>query len=272
MRRQQQRRREWFQHWFNSHFYPLVYQHRDQAEAAVAVQLFLETCPLPPGAKILDLCCGTGRHAIPLAQAGFNVTGLDISTTLLQYAQRQGATLPNLRLVQQDMRLPFPDAPYDAILNLFTSFGYFETSNEDLQVLKNVAAALRPGGIFFFDYLNVPYTLRTLRHRDERVIANLHIIQTRSVNGKWLRKTIHIRDSEGAHHQFEERVRLYTLSDFQQLFAAVDLHIRRTFGDYDGTPYHPERSPRVIIVAQKNTSAEATRVDRSKHNADSQEH
>ncbi len=248
---QQRRQKEWFLHWFNSHFYPLVYQHRDHREATIAIGLFLKSCSPPKGAKILDLCCGTGRHAIPLAQMGYAVTGLDISSTLLQYARERAQHLPTLQLVQQDMRLPFPDPPYDAILNLFTSFGYFDTIEEDRQVLHNVATALNSSGYFFFDYLNVPYTLRMLQPENTQSVAGMRIHQQRRILGNRIQKSITITDASGVVHQFEEQVRLYTLQDFENLFRAVGLTIEQRFGDYQGAPYDPERSPRLILVARK---------------------
>ncbi|HEX3213864.1 MAG TPA: class I SAM-dependent methyltransferase, partial [Actinomycetota bacterium] len=103
---------------------------------------------LAPGARLLDLCCGPGRHAVPLAQLGYRVTGLDLSRPLLARAAAAAAG-QRVGLVAADMRrLPFADGSFDAVLNLFNAFGYLEDEAQDELVLAEVARVLAPGGRF----------------------------------------------------------------------------------------------------------------------------
>src|SRR5437868_15089587 len=110
---------------------------------------------LPAGSTILDLCCGHGRHAIPLAQRGYQVTGQDLSEVFLQQARAAAdAQRVQVRWVHGDMRsIPFENE-FDAVINIFTAFGYLEDQGEDQKVLRQVCKALKPGGLFLIETLH----------------------------------------------------------------------------------------------------------------------
>jgi SAM-dependent methyltransferase len=144
---------EWFIPWFNSIHYHALYAHRDEAEAARFVDELIEYLLPNGGDAVLDLACGTGRHAKRLALRGLRVLGIDLSTESVAEAKRNEG--PNLWFRPQDMRLPFGTRVFDYVLNLFTSFGYFEDPAENLTVVHNVAQSLKPGGRFVLDYVNV---------------------------------------------------------------------------------------------------------------------
>src|SRR5262249_18205033 len=145
----------WFATWFDSAHYHRLYAHRNDGEAKELIDHLIERGHLRADAHVLDLGCGTGRHARYLASRGFHVTGLDLSAESLRLArQREG---PSLRFVRQDMRLPFRTGTFDHILNLFTSFGYFEDPADNVSVIHNIATALRSTGCLVLDYLNVRY-------------------------------------------------------------------------------------------------------------------
>src|SRR5262249_12683163 len=135
---------EWFSTWFDSAHYHQLYAHRDDDEAARLIDGLIEHDLLTPGSHVLDLGCGTGRHARHLAGRGFDVTGIDLSAESLKRAK--AGERANLRFLRQDMRLPFRAGPFDHIVNLFTSFGYFDDSSDHMAVVHNIATALRPGG------------------------------------------------------------------------------------------------------------------------------
>jgi SAM-dependent methyltransferase len=140
---------EWFASWFDSAHYHRLYAHRSDEEAARFVDTLVERVQLPAGAAVLDLGCGTGRHSKRLACSGFDVTGVDLSAESLRRARTNERA--NLRFVRQDMRLPFGRGRYDCVVNLFTSFGYFEDPADNLTVIRNVAESLKPGGTFVLD-------------------------------------------------------------------------------------------------------------------------
>lgn len=242
---------EWFRQWFNSPYYPIVYQHRDHTDAMLLLRLFLRYTQLPPGSRILDVGCGTGRHAILLAKQGYCVTGIDLSEFLLSIAKSAAGNSLPIHFLHHDMRTPLPDPPYDAVLNVFTSFGYFSSPEEDQSVLQNIADALEPGKFFFFDYLNAAYVTRTLRPVDFLKKGNLLIQQKRWIRDGKVWKEIIVSSPTGKSVQFFEQVRLYTLEQIKANFQDVGFKICYTFGDYQGNQYDRTNSPRIILLAQK---------------------
>ncbi len=239
----------WFEEWFGSELYSRVYSHRSEQEAQSTMELFRRNVPLPRAAKVLDLCCGSGRHARALAEEGYRVLGIDLSATLLEIARQSSDGMKGPNYVRQDMRAAYPDAPYACVTNFFTSFGYFDERSDDLKVLHRVAEALeRPGGYFFFDYLNADYTRSALLAHEHKTLGGISVEMRRSIVEPFVRKEITIRDCE-REHSFTEQVRLYQLHDFEKMFGQVSLRIHKTFGNYDGAPFTPT-SPRLIIIAR----------------------
>jgi SAM-dependent methyltransferase len=236
---------EWFEHWFGEAYLDL-YPHRDDADAARIVALLGEHGYLRPGARVLDLACGAGRHVAALAAQGARVTGFDLSMTLLRAAQRRGGA----GLVRGDMRaLALADGRFDLVVNLFTSFGYFAADADHAVVLAEVARILVPGGRFVLDFLNAPAVRRGLVRRDSRQVGGQRVVQERrlSDDGRFVVKTIAL-DGEGRH--FLERVRLFERTDLEAMLERAGLHVDRVFGDYDGGA-HDGTSPRLLIVAAR---------------------
>ncbi len=237
----------WYADWFNSAYYTTVYQHRSTKEASGVVDLLMRSVPLSPGARVLDLCCGSGRHSQALAERGLSVVGIDLSTTLLDIARAE--VTEQVDFHRCDMREPYPDAPYDCVANFFTSYGYFENDADNFAVLQRVREALKPGGHFFFDYLNAEQTRKALVPHDSRRIDDLTIEQRREITDRFVTKTIRITDARSNSHVFTEQVRLYDISDFERMFHKAGLVIRHVFGSYTGEKYTAS-SPRLIIVAE----------------------
>lgn len=237
---------EWFEQWFGEEYLRL-YPHRDDDDAARMVALLEATLPLADR-RVLDLACGPGRHAGRLAARGARVTGFDLSMPLLTRARRRlGA---DAALVRGDMRrLPFRPAAFDLIVNLFTSFGYFADDDQHRRVLVDVAALIRPGGVFVLDYLNAEFVTQALTPHEEREIGGRRVGIERRItpDGRFVVKEMRVMD-EG--RSFRERVRLFTPEDLTSLLADAGLHLRERFGDYDGEP-HTSRSPRTILVAER---------------------
>lgn len=241
-------KKEWFAEWFDSSYYHLLYKSRDEQEAKNSLDKLLSALTLAPGARIMDLACGKGRHSRYLAEKGFQVTGLDISEASIEFA-RQFET-EHLEFFQHDMRKPFRANYFDGVLNMFTSFGYFETDLEHLHALQSIATNLKVGGVFLLDYFN-----------SETVKANLVPTETKESEGvtfelsKWIDKG-HVYkkvmfDHAGHHISHTESVRLFGLDDFQKLFSACNLKIKQAYGDYDLSEFDAEVSKRLILVAEK---------------------
>ncbi len=242
---------EWFRDWFGEAYLSL-YPHRDEEEAAAGVALFREASGLDPGsgptARILDLACGAGRHLIRLREAGFDAVGMDLSRALLAQAALRPETRG--RLVRGDMRaLPFADAAFAGLVNFFTSFGYFLSSDEDVGVVREIRRVLRPGAPFLMDYLNAPRVLEALEPETTTVLNGRRVRQIRWVEGDQVFKRIEIPDGEGGTEVFHERVRLYTPEALETLLSTHGLRPERRFGGYHGERFG-SGSPRLILTGR----------------------
>ncbi len=243
--------RPWYAVWFDHAAYDVVYARRDRQEARRLVALITQTLALPAGALFVDVACGRGRHAIELAKGGYRVVGTDLSERALaqarRIARRNGV---DVTLVQQDMREPYCQACADAVVNLFTAFGYFEDEADHARALAAMAAAIRPGGFFVQDFLNVPYVEAHLVPHSTRELEGLHIEERRWIGAGRVNKAITLTRADGATHTFSESVRLLTRADLETLYAGCGLRVTHAFGDYTGAP-HSDASPRLVLVAEK---------------------
>lgn len=242
-------RTPWYRSWFGEEYLSL-YPHRDHEEAQRAVDLLVELLELPSGARVLDLACGAGRHLKALVDHELTAIGLDLSLPLLQ---RAGARVPGAPLVRGDMRsLPFVAGSFDAATSFFTSFGYFESDEEDRQVLRELRRILRPGGRVLLDFLNSDAVAEDLTPRDVREVEGRRVIQERRLvdGGRMVEKRIHLAAGPGDEtgQEFVERVRLYTPSELEDLMYDAGLVPESRMGSYSGDPFDRD-SPRVIVVA-----------------------
>lgn len=240
--------KEWFAEWFDSPYYHILYKSRDEQEARNTLDQLLQALDLAPGARLLDLACGKGRHARYLAEKGFRVTGLDISESSI--AQAREFENDRLEFFQHDMRKPFRSNYFDGVMNMFTSFGYFKTEREHLLAMQNIARNLRPGGLFLLDYFNSSLIKTQLVPQDIKIIDGITFHLNRKIEGGYVFKTIDFQ-ANGRHLEFTEAVRLYQLADFEHLFQKSGLKLKRLFGDYALENFHESTSKRLILVAEK---------------------
>ncbi len=238
--------------WYKESFgedYLLVYKHRDRTHADKEVRAIIDWLGLTAEDKILDLCCGTGRHSIELARRGFSVTGIDLSDVLLRHAKKKSEGL-DIEYYQGDMRsLPFASSSFDVVLNLFTSFGYFVEDHENVQVLAEIARVLKPNGQFLIDYLNRERVIESLIPLSERVEEGVYIREERKLDGDFVRKKIYISEA-GKERYYEERVKMYNREEIEVLMDEVGLRVDKVRGDYEGHPYTAQ-SPRMILSGRR---------------------
>jgi SAM-dependent methyltransferase len=246
---------EWFAAWFDSPHYHKLYAHRSDAEAARFIDALIAVRKLAAGAAVLDLGCGAGRHARYLASKGFDVTGLDLSEESLRQARSSESA--TLRFVRQDMRAPFGDGRFDHVLNLFTSFGYFDDAGDNLTVVQNIAASLRPGGSVVIDYLNVLEAERHLTPEQTTERDGVVFRLSRWADADHIFKRIAIDDGRAAPVTFTERVARLGADDFRFMFALCGLAIEETYGDYDLAPFDPSSSPRLIVTGRKRAATDS---------------
>lgn len=244
---------EWYEHSFGED-YLLVYKHRDTQGARREVERMVEWLKLPQEAKVLDLCCGMGRHSMALVEAGFEVTGVDLSEVLLREARRND---PEHRVtwLQADMRkLPLTEG-FDAVVNLFSSFGYFKEDHEHIQVLREIKRVLKPEGRFIIDYLNPRYTADHLVPESERVDDGQRIVERRVIQNGYVMKRIWISqadksegDDRGEPREYLERIKLYTAEQFTAMLGEAGLTLERIYGSHAGESYDQIMSPRMILL------------------------
>ncbi len=237
---------EWFEQWFGEEYLHL-YPHRDDEDAVRAISLVATLAPLG-GTRVLDLACGSGRHAAHLAANGAMVVGFDLSMPLLSRAKHRDS--PTQNLVRGDMRLlPFRDASFDLVLNLFTSFGYFADDRQHLAVIAGAAQTLVPRGKFILDYLNANLIRTALVPLEERNAGSRRFVIKRRLieDGRYVVKEIHLTDDG---RSFVERVRLFSVDELTTMIEHAGLTVTQRFGDYDGKPL-AAGTPRVILVAER---------------------
>lgn len=237
----------WFEVWFDSPYYHLLYQHRSESEAQGFISNLAEVLDLKKGARILDMGCGAGRHSILLNKLGFDVTGIDLSAANIEKASESKE--PGLQFVQQDMRYPLPGQSFDAIFNLFTSFGYFDNPEENMRVLKSAHQMLVPNGIFVLDFLNAKRAIEDLIPEETTILEGTRFDVSRAIENGIITKKISVDNNPDL--QFEERVQAFSKSELEEMLRHAGFEPQKTFGSYDMTPFNIEHADRLIIIAQK---------------------
>lgn len=242
------RTKEWFREWFDSPYYHILYNNRDYAEAQLFIDKLAQLLQFHPDDTMLDVACGKGRHSIYLNKKGYDVTGIDISPQSIAYAKQ----FENRRLhfYVHDMRQPFGDETFDYVLNLFTSFGYFETEAEDVQSLWVAWQALKPDGKLVLDFFNTPVVLQQLPPYEQKFVGNIDFRLRKRTESGYILKDIDFEANGKAWH-FQERVKAIRREDFLRYFEQAGLQPLHLFGDYHLNPYDEQTSPRLIFVAER---------------------
>jgi len=241
------KKKEWFGEWFDSPYYHVLYQHRDNKEARQFIDNLVDRLQIKPNAPLLDLCCGRGRHAIYLNQKGFDVTGLDLSPQNIRFAHRAART--NLRFAVHDMREVYAQAKFEVVLNLFTSFGYFDDQADNLRALAAMKAALKPNGYIVLDFLNPDLVRQNMVTQTTKRVSGITFDIKKYLENDWIVKQISF-EVEGQFSQFFEKVRLISEADFGRYFTQTGLKIVDCWGDYQLKPFEKYKSERMIFLLQ----------------------
>ncbi len=248
--------------WYRMAFkeeYLTLYGHRDQDEARQAVAFLHQALRIATDHRLLDLCCGAGRHLRFFQEVAGLAVGLDLSPALLKRAGGMASTLPP-RLVQGDMRrLPFADGVFHHVVSLFTSFGYFTDEERNQGALREMSRVLQPsasgksGGLFAMDHINREALLANLVAESERTLpGGLQVIERRTWEpiGCRIVKDVELTDIAGRTSQWQESVRVYEPDELEGLLLDAGLIPFARFGGYDGQPW-THRSGRLILLARK---------------------
>lgn len=242
---------DWFEEWFDSPLYEKLYANRDEDEALQLVDLLVDELELHKCSEILDLGCGRGRHSINLNKKGYRVKGIDLSREAIKTARAkvERMDLKNISFEIRDMRKPF-DETFDAIVNLFTTFGYFKSDAENAKVLDSVVAMLKPAGIFVLDYLNAQKVRQSFRSSDSGEFQDIkYEIHRYIVDDMIFKDIVFSGDRVNGRRSYSERVKLYRLDWFQREMEERNLVIDHVYGDYEGSSFDPETSNRLLIIS-----------------------
>ncbi len=241
--------KKWFETWFDTPYYHLLYSNRNDDEARAFVSNLVHHLHIPEGSRVLDVACGKGRHSRYLAKMGYDTTGLDLAAHSIEEAKKE--MLPNLHFEVWDMRKVYRENYFSLVVNLFSSFGYFDNEADDQAAIHAMAADLVPGGTLVLDYMNPECTSKLLKARD---IINRGDIQFHLQ--KRLEKGFIVKDinfiAEGEEHHYQERLKMIKPELFRKLFEGAGLTITEVFGNYDLGPFRPGESNRQVIVGKKN--------------------
>lgn len=234
----------WYASWFNTPYYHILYRNRDHREAAAFMNRLTAHLNLQKNARILDLACGRGRHAKYLYRKGFDVTGIDLSEESIAYAKE--FERPSLHFEVHNMLKPYPDT-FDAIFNLFTSFGYFEKEKDNLRTIKAIKESLKPNGYGVIDFMNAELAIENLVPNEVKQIGKITFHIEKYVEDGFIFKDIRFED-KGKDYHFTERVMSLTLENFKSYFDAAEIQLKEVFGDYQLNTFDAKTSNRLIVL------------------------
>jgi SAM-dependent methyltransferase len=239
---------QWFENWFNTPYYHILYKNRDDQEAHRFIDNLVRIFDINPTHSVLDVACGKGRFARYLSQVGCEVVGIDISSENIHHASR--LVTNKLKFVRGDMRMMEFPPRFDFVLNMFTSFGYFDNENDNINSVKRMVSALRPGGFLILDFFNTEKVLTELPVSHKIEVDGIEFSIFKYTEGKYIVKDISFINENESYH-FQERVQALRKEDFLLYFDMAGLKDIKIWGDYDFNPWNTA-SERTIFTAKKS--------------------
>ena len=235
---------KWYSSWFDTPYYHILYKERNYREAQVFMDNLTHYLNLPEKATVLDLACGKGRHSIYLNQLGFTVLGADLSENSIAEANKNANETLHFKV--HDMREPFEEK-FDAIFNLFTSFGYFENDDDNLTTLKAIKESLSDYGFAVIDFMNVSQVIETLVPEEIKTMEGIDFHIKRYLKDNHIYKEIDFED-KGKKFHFTEKVQALRLEDFEQIMEEAGIYLLDIFGDYKLRKFFKTQSERLIMI------------------------
>lgn len=234
----------WFSTWFDSPYYHILYKNRNEEEAQVFMDNITNYLNMPENGTILDLACGKGRHSIYLNKLGYQVTGVDLSENSIAIANKYSNE--TLQFKTHDMREPC-NKTYDAVFNLFTSFGYFDTYEDNIKTLNAIKDSINEYGFGVIDFFNSDFIIENLVAEENKEIDGITFNIKRFVENKKIIKEIRFED-KGESFYFSEKVSAFTLSDFETMMEEAGIYLLEIFGDYKLRKFYKTQSERLIMI------------------------
>ncbi|MCX2764979.1 class I SAM-dependent methyltransferase [Aquimarina muelleri] len=234
----------WYASWFDTPYYHILYKDRDHTEAKKFMDNLTGYLNLETDEKILDLACGKGRHSIYLNKLGYNVTGVDLSKNSIEYASKFENETLNFKV--HDMCQPYSEK-FSAVFNLFTSFGYFDKEEDNLNTIKAISSNLNERGVGVIDFMNVDYILKNLVPEEIKEVDNIKFHIKRSFKNGYILKEIKFKDNNNDFF-FTERVKSISLEDFEDYFKKANINLLDVFGNYQLQKFNKNTSPRLVLI------------------------
>jgi SAM-dependent methyltransferase len=234
----------WFSTWFDTPYYHILYKNRNDEEAQAFMDNITHYLNMPENGTILDLACGKGRHSIYLNKLGYNVTGVDLSENSIAIAKE--SSNETLQFKTHDMREPMNET-YDAVFNLFTSFGYFDSHEDNIKTLKAIKESINEYGFGVIDFFNADFIIENLVAEETKEIDGITFHIKRSVENKKIIKEIRFED-KGESFFFTEKVSAFTLADFEAMMEEAGIYLLEIFGDYKLRKFYKTQSERLILL------------------------
>ena len=234
----------WFSTWFDTPYYHILYKNRNDEEAQTFMDNITHYLNMPENGTILDLACGKGRHSIYLNKLGYQVTGVDLSENSIAIAQE--SSNETLQFKTHDMREPMNET-YDAVFNLFTSFGYFDTHEDNIKTLKAIKESINEYGFGVIDFFNADFIIENLVAEEIKEIDGITFNIKRFVENKKIIKEIRFED-KGQSFFFTEKVSAFTLADFEAMMEEAGIYLLEIFGDYKLRKFYKSQSERLILL------------------------
>ncbi|NCO62933.1 MAG: class I SAM-dependent methyltransferase [Flavobacteriales bacterium] len=235
---------DWYSSWFDTPFYHILYKDRDDAEARIFMDTLTQYLNIPEGGTVLDLACGKGRHSVYLSLLGYQVTGVDLSANSIAFAKQ--FEHENLHFEVHDMCMPF-NKTFDAVFNLFTSFGYFDNEEDNLNTIKAIKTDLNDYGFGVIDFMNSNFVQENLVPEEVKVVDGITFFLKRYVQDGYILKDITFIH-ENKEYNYQEKVRALSLSDFETLFEQAGVYLLDVFGDYKLNKFNAETSERLVMI------------------------
>ena len=235
----------WFEEWFDSPFYHILYKNRNDAEAEKFITNLVQFLKPQKNQLFVDVACGKGRHSLFLNTLGYSVDGFDLSTNSIKSAQQKET--PTLHFFVNDIRVPLKKNYYDFAFNLFTSFGYFDTEDDNQKAINAIAESLNEEGILVLDFMNAHKVIKNLQASETKTIDGIDFQSKRYVENGFIVQDISF-NAEGQPYHYQELVKALTLNDFERMFAQANIQLLDVFGDYKLNTFNKYSSERLIMI------------------------
>ncbi|MDC7240225.1 MAG: class I SAM-dependent methyltransferase [Spirochaetales bacterium] len=246
----------WFSdEWFWKTYGPIMFDSERMEKSSYEAKKIIDICGLKPGDRVFDCCCGMGRHSIELAASGCSVTGMDLSRGYLDIARKEASERSvTVDFIHRDVRELEYNEEFNAVINMFTSFGYFDDPDEDLVLLKNLHRSLKPGGTLFMEMWGKEVLARDFEERTWFERDGIKILLEYSVDLNWTElcnRWLFYKDEKMTEYSFSHRI--FSAAEMADLLWKAGFETIEIYGDFEEAPYD-HKAKNLILAVRKKTA------------------